>query len=231
MSNGNRFTETAALELLPAVASKSIEGGEDIFRGVEKTTHITILQNKAAPCGPRAEGPSRPRAIKASGHMAMPLHTSRTSGLSVNTGLKAGLDSPFRRTYEATGLGRCTSARGSGTQMVPPVAASTPRMDVRASSHQADLASVLLLAIVCIGMFLTAPQHGEFWWSETSSNALDGAFVHDLIRDMPLSDPKGWAVRYYLQYPALSILFYPPLFHVVLGARLFCFRREPFDSG
>jgi hypothetical protein len=71
----------------------------------------------------------------------------------------------------------------------------------------------LCLLIAAVGLlFATAPQHGDFWWSDAPRHALNGVFLLDLFREMPLADPVGFAKSYYAQYPALSILFYPPLF-------------------
>lgn len=56
-----------------------------------------------------------------------------------------------------------------------------------------------------------------FEWSEAPRNALNGAFILDLFRELPFNDPKGWTYNYYLQYPALTILFYPPLFYFFLA--------------
>ncbi|MDE2184013.1 MAG: glycosyltransferase family 39 protein [Alphaproteobacteria bacterium] len=73
-------------------------------------------------------------------------------------------------------------------------------------------AAVFALGAVCL--YLTAPHHGEFWWSDSPRHALNGVFIKDLIAQMP-HDPKAWAMQYYVKYPALTILFYPPLFYVV----------------
>ena len=81
-----------------------------------------------------------------------------------------------------------------------------------------DLAAASVLALACLALILTAPLHGEFLWSESPRNALNGAFIHDLVREMPLQDPVGWAAAYYLRYPSLTILFYPPLLHAALAA-------------
>jgi 4-amino-4-deoxy-L-arabinose transferase-like glycosyltransferase len=78
-----------------------------------------------------------------------------------------------------------------------------------------DLAVVGLLALATGLMFITAPQHGDFWWSDTSRHALNGVFVRDFLADLPLRDPVGYATSYYLRYPALTILFYPPLFYLL----------------
>ncbi len=74
-------------------------------------------------------------------------------------------------------------------------------------------AFVLALGVVLLG--LSAPYHGEFWWSDAPRHALNGVFVKDFVAAMPWHDPVGYATRYYLQYPALTILFYPPLFYAI----------------
>jgi hypothetical protein len=63
-------------------------------------------------------------------------------------------------------------------------------------------------------LFVTTPHHGEFWWSDAPRHALNGVFIKDLIAAMP-ADPASWAMQYYVRYPALTILFYPPLFYLV----------------
>jgi 4-amino-4-deoxy-L-arabinose transferase-like glycosyltransferase len=74
-----------------------------------------------------------------------------------------------------------------------------------------------LVAVILVGanvaLLMTAPVNGDFWWSDAPRHALNGAFVKDFIAAAPWHDPKGWAINYYLQYPALTILFYPPLFY------------------
>ena len=71
----------------------------------------------------------------------------------------------------------------------------------------------LLLLIVTVGLLsITAPHEGDFWWSDAPRHALNGAFLLDFFRALPLKDPVEFAKHYYAQYPALSILFYPPLF-------------------
>ena len=73
----------------------------------------------------------------------------------------------------------------------------------------------LLLATLVVGLFLLAPHNGDFAWSDAPRHALNGVFVKDLVAAMPIHDPVGYAYRYYAQYPALTILFYPPLFYLV----------------
>lgn len=75
------------------------------------------------------------------------------------------------------------------------------------------IAAVLIVATLML--FAAAPTGGDFSWSDSPRHALNGAFVKDFAAALPWRDPAGWAVDYYLQYPALSILFYPPLFYGV----------------
>jgi Dolichyl-phosphate-mannose-protein mannosyltransferase len=82
-----------------------------------------------------------------------------------------------------------------------------------------DRAVVVVIFIAAnAALFATAPVNGDFWWSDAPRHALNGAFVRDFVAAAPWHDPKTWAVDYYLQYPALSILFYPPLFYFVEAA-------------
>src|ERR1700744_4800445 len=78
-----------------------------------------------------------------------------------------------------------------------------------------DALAVLCCLIATILLYLAAPRAGDFWWSEGPRNALNGAFIVDLIREFPLHDPVGWAYRYYDQCPALTIFFSPPLFYAI----------------
>ncbi|HZU88626.1 MAG TPA: glycosyltransferase family 39 protein [Stellaceae bacterium] len=79
-------------------------------------------------------------------------------------------------------------------------------------------AVALILVAAAAALFATAPKNGDFWWSDAPRHALNGAFVKDFIAAMPWHDARRWAIDYYLKYPALTILFYPPLFYFFLAA-------------
>ena len=83
------------------------------------------------------------------------------------------------------------------------------------NSARWDIVFLLLLAIAAFLLFKTSPRAGDFWWSDAPRHAMDGVFYHDLARAMPITHMKQWAMDYYLQYPAIVVLFYPPLFAVV----------------
>ncbi len=71
--------------------------------------------------------------------------------------------------------------------------------------------------IVALLFVLDAPTGGAFHRSDSPRHALNGAFVMDLIAAAPFDDLKGWAYNYYSRYPAVTILFYPPLFSFLLA--------------
>ncbi len=75
-----------------------------------------------------------------------------------------------------------------------------------------------ILVLITAALFLSgAPIDNAFSWPDSPRHALNGAFVLDLLRDRPFADPQGYAFDYYAQYPALTILFYPPLFYFILA--------------
>jgi 4-amino-4-deoxy-L-arabinose transferase-like glycosyltransferase len=78
-----------------------------------------------------------------------------------------------------------------------------------------DAVCLLLLTIAVCLLFETSPRAGDFWWSDSPRHAMDGVFYYDLARSMPLTHMKQWAMDYYIQYPAITVLFYPPLFALV----------------
>lgn len=73
---------------------------------------------------------------------------------------------------------------------------------------------VPLVVAVCL-FYKTSPTHGDFWWSDAPRHAMDGVFYYDMARALPIAHLKQWAIDYYLQYPAVTALTYPPLFAVV----------------
>src|SRR5271167_3863163 len=78
-----------------------------------------------------------------------------------------------------------------------------------------DIACLLMLAFAVFLLFKTSPTQGDFWWSDAPRHAMDGVFYYDMARAMPITHVRQWAINYYLQYPAVTVLSYPPLFALV----------------
>ncbi|HTD05640.1 glycosyltransferase family 39 protein [Undibacterium sp.] len=74
---------------------------------------------------------------------------------------------------------------------------------------------LLGLAAAVALLFIGAPSNGEFDWSDAPRHALNGVFLKDYFAVGHLQNPTEFAYNYYAQYPALTILFYPPLFYVI----------------
>lgn len=87
----------------------------------------------------------------------------------------------------------------------------------RAASFDHRTYISILLAIT-LGMYFGLPKRGDIDWADASRHALNGAFVLDFIQQLPWRHPVEFAYDYYRQWPALTILFYPPLFYGVLAA-------------
>jgi hypothetical protein len=75
----------------------------------------------------------------------------------------------------------------------------------------------LVLAAIILIRYLALPKNGDIEWSDASRHALNGVFILDFAKGMPFRHPTEFAYDYYRQWPALTILFYPPLFYVVLA--------------
>src|SRR5271165_206654 len=86
---------------------------------------------------------------------------------------------------------------------------------VSINSRWADASCVLLLARVVVPFFFTSPQAGDFWQSDAPRHAMDEISYHDMACATPITHAKQWAINYYLQYPAVTVLTYPPLFALV----------------
>jgi hypothetical protein len=83
------------------------------------------------------------------------------------------------------------------------------------NSKWGDLVCLALLTFAVCLLFKTSPTQGDFWWSDAPRHAMDGVFYYDMARALPIAHLKQWAIDYYLQYPAVTALTYPPVFALV----------------
>jgi Dolichyl-phosphate-mannose-protein mannosyltransferase len=80
---------------------------------------------------------------------------------------------------------------------------------------RAWLAAVLF--VIVIAQALAWRSSEPFYNNDETRHVMTGVFVHDLLVDRPLDRPKDYAIQYYLQYPALGLVVWPPLFYGVEG--------------
>lgn len=84
------------------------------------------------------------------------------------------------------------------------------------------VASLIVVTVAAAHVATFRP--GEpFFNNDESRHVMTGVFFRDFFRDLPASDPQSYAIRYYLQYPALGLLTWPPLFHATLGLSMLAF--------
>jgi hypothetical protein len=90
----------------------------------------------------------------------------------------------------------------------------------RAHSWLWFAASILVLGIAHA---LTWQSSEPYFNNDETRHVMTGVFFHDLLRDLPLGHLRAYVVSYYLQYPALGLLVWPPLFHGVEGVFMLVF--------
>ncbi len=81
------------------------------------------------------------------------------------------------------------------------------------------------LVLLAVGLIISIGiTHGEFYFfGDEMRHAMTGVFFRDLIVDRPWSNPAQYAYEYYAKYPALGLLYWPPLFHMVEGLSFLVF--------
>jgi hypothetical protein len=89
------------------------------------------------------------------------------------------------------------------------------RSTLRSAQIQ-NAASIAVLLAFALALYATSDRSGGFWWFDSASHAFNGVFLHDFFRDREFSHPFEWAVRYFDQYPAITLGFYPPGFAILL---------------
>lgn len=95
-----------------------------------------------------------------------------------------------------------------------------PRAFLRAAWPPALVLGGLAVLHLCL-----SPVGEPFKNGDETRHVMTGVFVRDAIADIPESaaDPRGYASRYYVQYPALGIIIWPPLFYAVEGPAMWAF--------
>lgn len=83
------------------------------------------------------------------------------------------------------------------------------------------IAGVVL--VLALAQALAWQPSEPFFNNDETRHVMTGVFFRDLLLDLPLDRPKAYAVEYYLQYPALGLLVWPPLFHGVEGLFMLVF--------
>src|SRR5262249_10238567 len=105
-------------------------------------------------------------------------------------------------------LGRAAAAGAAALPGGGPVMTALRRIAVPAA----------LLAVVFAVHLVSYRPSEPFFNNHETRHVMTGVFVRDALGDPGAwSAPRAYAVRYYLQHPALGLLAWPPLFYLVEG--------------
>jgi hypothetical protein len=98
----------------------------------------------------------------------------------------------------------------SGIEVIP----ARKEFSKRQRSWIVPIVLTTLIGIV----ILRGVTRGEFDYNvDEAQHGVTGLFIADAMRDLPLRHPIQYAYNYYAQYPAVSIVHWPPLFYVFEG--------------
>lgn len=83
----------------------------------------------------------------------------------------------------------------------------------RASQRRRLIFTLSALGVLAALIASCEITQGGFSWSDAPLHAMDGVFLHDLLKAWPSGSWKAWAEQYYLEHQCLGIgVYYPPLF-------------------
>ena len=80
-----------------------------------------------------------------------------------------------------------------------------------------------VIALVCL-VATHNLSRGEFDYNvDEAQHAVTGLFMADVLRDAPVRHPVHYAYNYYVQYPGVAIVHWPPLFYFFEGLAFIVF--------
>lgn len=80
--------------------------------------------------------------------------------------------------------------------------------------------ALLFLAVLMVQSWMGALQVERGLYSDDAAHFMNGLLIRDYLTHALGSDPMRFAEQYYLHYPKIAPLMWPPLFHVLFGLSL-----------
>jgi 4-amino-4-deoxy-L-arabinose transferase-like glycosyltransferase len=80
----------------------------------------------------------------------------------------------------------------------------------------------LILALGLVHLLAWQPTE-PFFYNDETRHVMTGVYFRDLLHDLPVTHLSDYTVNYYLQYPALGLLVWPPFFYFVEGLAMTIF--------
>jgi 4-amino-4-deoxy-L-arabinose transferase-like glycosyltransferase len=93
----------------------------------------------------------------------------------------------------------------------------------RSTRSRAWLAFAGVLLVIALAHALTWQPSEPFYNNDETRHVMTGVFFHDLLLDLARGGLRSYTIAYYLQYPALGLLVWPPLFYGIEGVFMLVF--------
>lgn len=88
----------------------------------------------------------------------------------------------------------------------------------------------LLAAVFFASWALRGVEPGGIVWTDSARHAMNGALIHDWLREGPWLAPGTYARWYYAHWPALSLGYHPPVFPAVESLAFLVVGVGPFGA-
>src|SRR5438067_2438447 len=93
-----------------------------------------------------------------------------------------------------------------------------PRIDSGFMTNSPVRALAGVLLVVVLAQVIAFVPSEPFYNNDETRHFMTGVYVRDLLRDLPApGELRAHADRYYVQYPALGLLVWPPAFYGIEG--------------
>jgi hypothetical protein len=90
----------------------------------------------------------------------------------------------------------------------------------RVLSRRLAVFGVALVLAIGVQVWMGAARAERGIYSDDAAHFMNGMLLRDYLLQAPGTDPMAFAEQYYLHYPKIAPLMWPPLFHVTLGLSL-----------
>ena len=74
-----------------------------------------------------------------------------------------------------------------------------------------------ICALICVVHLIDYEASEPFYNGDETRHVMTGMYFKDILTDLPLNDLIDYTINYYIQYPALGIIIWPPFFYFLEG--------------
>lgn len=91
------------------------------------------------------------------------------------------------------------------------------------ASRRKIITLAALLFIIFVAHWAKYEQSEPFYFNDETRHIMTSVYFRDVIHDLPVTDLRAYTIDYYLQYPALGLLVWPPFFYIIAGVAMTVF--------